>query len=116
MTQRDQDIRLHHMRDHAREALGLMHSLDQPAFERNRVLQLAIVHLLEIVGEAAARAPDEVKSQHPEIPWQQISGLRNRLIHGYDAVDLGIVWSVVKSDLPNLLIQLDSILGETGRR
>lgn len=98
------------MRDHSREALALAEGLDRSVLDHNRVLQLAIVHLLTIIGEAAARTPDPIKSEHPEIPWRDVSDLRNRLIQGYDTLDLNIVWSVLTGDLPVLLAQLDAIL------
>ncbi|NIV30544.1 MAG: DUF86 domain-containing protein, partial [Anaerolineae bacterium] len=66
--------------------------------------------LLEIVGEAANRVPRGVRARHPEIPWSQIEALRNRLIHGYNAVDLDILWQIVVHDLPPLAAALESIL------
>lgn len=116
MTRHDPDLRLRHMRSHGREALELVRGLDRVAFEENRVIQLAVVHLLEIVGEAAARTPDAMRSAYPDIPWRQTSDLRNRLIHGYDVIDLDIVWSVLAGDLPGLITRLDSILDATGER
>ena len=99
------------MLDHGREALGLMCSIDRVSFDGDRLLQLGVVRLLEIMGEAAARSPESVKRQHPSVPWREISDLRNRLIHGYDSIDLDIVWSILHDDLPALIVQLESILG-----
>ena len=53
-----------------------------------------MVRLLEIIGEAATRTPSSIKDQHPTIPWRRITGLRNRLVHAYDTVDIEIVWRV----------------------
>jgi len=58
----------------------------------NRVLELALVRLVEIVGEAANRLPIEDQSRYPSIPWKEIVGMRNRLVHGYDAIDLDVLW------------------------
>jgi len=113
LTQHDENLRLRHMLDHGREALTLIQGVHRRSFEGNRVLQLAIVHLLAIVGEAAARTPDPLKREHTEIPWRDISDLRNRLIHGYDTVDLEIVWTVLTVDLPELVSQLGAILDES---
>jgi uncharacterized protein with HEPN domain len=110
MTQHDEYLRLHHMRDHGREALELAREIDRTTFRRDRLRQLAIARLLEIVGEAAAQTTDEVRRRRPEIPWRDVSDLRNRLIHGYDTVDLDIVWSILSVDLPALVAQLDAIL------
>jgi uncharacterized protein with HEPN domain len=70
------------------------------------------VRLLEIVGEAASRVPPEDCARNPEIPWPKIVGLRSRLIHGYDAVDLDILWEIVDHDLPPLVSALETIMTE----
>src|ERR1035437_4222071 len=106
MSLREPLTALRQMRDHAREALDLLAGKSRADLDASRVLSLAIVRLLEIVGEAAGRVPDDVRQAHANIPWFQIVGLRNRLIHGYDQVDLDIVWAVVTSDLPALVAHL----------
>jgi uncharacterized protein with HEPN domain len=80
-------------------------------FPSNRVLELALVRLVEIVGEAANRLPIEDQSRYPSIPWKEIVGMRNRLVHGYDAIDLDVLWDTVRIDLPQLIEELESILG-----
>lgn len=75
--------------------------------DRDRLFNLALVRLLEIIGEAANRVPEENRSQIPGIPWPQIVSLRNRLIHGYDEVDFDILWRIVTHDLPQLIEVLD---------
>lgn len=74
------------------------------------MLNLGLVRLLEIVGEAASRISPDRRALHPEIPWTQIVGLRNRLIHGYDTVNFDILWSILTADLPPLVATLDNIL------
>ena len=74
------------------------------------MLELALTRLLEIVGEAANRVSEDMQQRHPEVPWRQIVGLRHRLIHGYDAVDLDILWDIVRYDLPLLIAALEEIL------
>src|SRR5215211_855003 len=111
MTQHDDDLRLRHMLDHGREALGLVRNIDKAAFQQDRLLQLGIVRLLEIVGEAASRTEVATRDQYPSIPWRRIIGLRNRLVHAYDMIDLGIVWSIVARDLPRLVEEFEKILG-----
>ncbi len=95
-------IRLQDMLDHACEATTLVHDRTRAALNIDRVLSLALVRLLEIVGEAANRIPAEVQDRYPEIPLREIIGLRNRLIHGYGAIDLDIVWRIITADLPAL--------------
>lgn len=72
----------------------------------DRQLNLSLVRLLEIIGEAANRVPAGIQSQYPEIPWPEIISLRNRLIHGYDSVDLDVVWQIIQKDLPPLIAAL----------
>ena len=74
------------------------------------MLNLSLVRLLEIVGEAANRVPLEERPRYPQIPWPQLISLRNRLIHGYDNVDFDILWQIVTRDLPVLVSELDGIV------
>lgn len=78
--------------------------------DRDRMLQLALVRLVEIVGEAAARVTPETQERFASIPWQQARGMRNRLIHGYDKVDLAVLWDTIQDDLPALILQLHEAL------
>jgi uncharacterized protein with HEPN domain len=80
------------------------------------MLSLALVRLLEIVGEAAYQTSKKVRDQHAAIPWPQIIGLRNRLIHGYDAVDLDILWQIIQEDLPPLIAELEKVLPPSSGR
>lgn len=94
------------MRDHAPEIAELLRGRSRGDLDSDRLLSLAVVRLLEIVGEAASRVPAEERARRPGIPWSSIVGLRNRLIHGYDDVDYDIVWEIATTDLPLLLSQL----------
>ena len=78
--------------------------------DRDRQLNLALVRLLEIVGEAANRVPQEQRARIAAVPWSQIVGMRNRLIHGYDEVDFDILWRIVTDDLPRLIEALEKAL------
>ncbi len=98
------------MLQHAREAVELARGKTRQDLEVDRLLQLALTRLVEVVGEAAARVSSERQAQHPEIPWRIIAGTRNRLIHGYDVVDLDVLWDTVAYDLPPLIAKLESIL------
>jgi uncharacterized protein with HEPN domain len=98
------------MRAAAREAMALAGGKVRADLDRDRLLNLALVRLLEIVGEAAARVTPALRGSHPEVPWPQIVGLRNRLIHGYDSVDFDILWAILTGDLPPLVAALDALL------
>ncbi|PKL65810.1 MAG: DUF86 domain-containing protein [Methanomicrobiales archaeon HGW-Methanomicrobiales-3] len=71
-------------------------------FQNNREKQFAIIHALEIIGEAAKQVPVSVRDEYPDIPWRDIAGMRDRLIHGYFSVNLERLWNTVLEDLPRL--------------
>ena len=110
MTQHNDMIRLRHMLDHAKEAAGLIAGKDKTELQHNRVLELALIRLVEIVGEASAKVSSETQAKYPSIPWPQVIGMRNRLIHGYDAVDLDVLWDTIEIDLPLLIAEIEKIL------
>ncbi len=113
MTRHDDEVRLRHMLDHAREARRMVQGKNRSALQNDRMLELALVRLIEIVGEAAARVSPEGCTRYPRIPWPEIVGMRNRLIHGYDQVDHDVLWDTIEYDLPPLISELEAIL-ETG--
>jgi uncharacterized protein with HEPN domain len=98
------------MLDHAKEAVDLLAGKEKAALASDRVLQLALVRLVEIVGEAANRLTVEDQFRYPSIPWREIVGMRNRLAHGYNAIDLNVLWDTVQVDLPQLIDELERIL------
>jgi len=100
------------MLDHTREAVAMIQGKKRQDLDRDRKLNLSLVRLLEIVGEAANRIPRQDRDRCADIPWSEIVGLRNRLIHGYDEVDFDILWQIVTEDLPPLVITLKKILSE----
>lgn len=78
--------------------------------ERDPVLRAALERFLEIVGEAAAKVSEATRRQMPDVPWREMVGMRNRLIHGYGDVDQRVVWRTVTEDLPSLTRQLEEAL------
>lgn len=82
MSVRDDRTSMLDMLSHGREAVDLLGDQDRAALGRDRVLQLAMTRLVEVIGEAANRVSNETQRRHPDIPWPQIVGMRNRLIHG----------------------------------
>ena len=75
--------------------LTFVEEMSRKAFEQDVKTQDAVVRRLEIIGEAARRLSAEYKAAHPEVAWRAVIGMRNRLIHGYDVVDLDVVWGVI---------------------
>jgi len=109
MPSHDTNVRLRHMLDAAREAVHMAQGKARADLDTDRPLNLSLVRLLEVVGEAASRVPVSERAQYSGIPWVQIVGLRNRLIHGYDNVDFDILWEIVTKDLPPLVADLEKI-------
>jgi|APSaa5957512622_1039677.scaffolds.fasta_scaffold78082_3 uncharacterized protein with HEPN domain len=110
MTQHDDIVRLHHMLDTAREAVAMIEGKERLDLPRERMLELSLIRLIEVAGEAAARVTHGGQAEYRSIPWQQVVGMRNRLIHGYDQVDLEILWDTIEDDFPPLITELEKIL------
>lgn len=110
MPQRDERVYLVHMLEAAREATAFLANGPKRHFLADRKLRLALERLIQMVGEAARCVPPETRSRHPAIPWADIVGMRNRLVHDYLRIDEEEVWSVVTRDLPSLIAELERIV------
>ena len=111
LTGRQTDA-LSHIADYARKAVEMSAETTLDQFAAHWRLRLAILKIVEIIGEAARRLGLEFEAAHPEILWRKIQGMRNRLVHGYDEVIDAVVWQTVTEDLPALLLQVEKILAE----
>ena len=98
------------MLSHANEAVELLGVMDREELGRTRVMQLALTRLVEIIGEAANRVTQVTIQKYPGIPWHQIIGMRNRLVHGYDIIEYDLLWDTVTNDLPPLIMALKKIV------
>jgi len=78
--------------------------------DTSRQLTISLVWLVGTIGEAATHIPPELRAAHPTVPWRQMVGMRHRLFHGYDQIDLDAVWATVTNDLPPLIADLERIL------
>ena len=94
----------------ARDAQSVVAQLTREQFQSSRIHQLASLKALETVGDAASRISDTFRSAHPEIPWREIIGMRNRLIHAYFKVDLDKVWETIQVGLPPLIERLQLLV------
>ena len=115
MSRHDPLVYILHMRDHAREAWDLTRDRSRADLDTDRMLNLALVRLLEVLGEASRRVPGDFRSRYPDVPWRDTSDLRNRLIHGYDQINFDLVWEVIENDLSPLIVQLETIIAENRR-
>jgi uncharacterized protein with HEPN domain len=79
-------------------------------FDGSEILQNAVMRLLEIIGEAARSISQDVKDAHPGIPWREIIGMRNRLIHEYFKIDADKVWDTVQDDIPALISMIEPLV------
>ena len=107
---RDDAVRVRHMLDAAREALTFAQGQTRSALEHNRMLLHSLVRCIEMIGEAATQVTTEFQQRHSSIPWPQIIGMRNRLIHAYFDVDIDRVWDTVHDDLPPLIAELETLI------
>ena len=103
-------IRIRHMRDAAQQALLFIQGETRRSLDENIMLVFALVKAIEIIGEAASQVSADFQEAHPQIPWQVIIGMRNRLIHAYFDVNLDIVWETVTEDLPPLIAELERLV------
>jgi uncharacterized protein with HEPN domain len=107
-------VRLRHMLDAAREMEALTSGMSRDDFKGDRVVSLAVVRLLEVLGEAASGVSEGLRSRHAKVPWSRMIAMRNRLIHGYYDLDLDIVWSTVSDDIPPLVRMLEDVVRAEG--
>ncbi len=117
MLPEDDRVRLQHMLDAARKAVRLAARRDREALDaEDDPLPHALVHLIAVIGEAASRVSVDTRSEFVELPWPDIVGMRNRLIHAYFDINLDILWATVQDRLPSLIRSLESLLasGESG--
>jgi uncharacterized protein with HEPN domain len=100
------------MLDSAKEAISFAKNRTRNDLDGDRMLTLSIVKSVEIIGEAASKVTEETRELIHEIPWSDITAMRNRLIHGYFDINLDIVWNTITDDLPHLISILDKIVSE----
>lgn len=106
----DDRLSLEQMLDTVRRIRAIMHGRSRDAFDADEVVQLAVLHLIQMLGEAASRVSAAFRGAHPEFPWRDMVGMRNRIVHGYDHVDPDIVWHVATDDLEVVLAALERVL------
>jgi len=107
-------VRLRHMLEASREAAAFACGNDRDSLKGDRVLMLAAVRCIEIIGEAASKISPELRLEYPQIRWADIVGMRNRLIHAYFDIDTDLVCDTLIDDLPRLIRDLEAIVPAEG--
>lgn len=109
MSQRDL-VYVGHMLDMARKAVGKTQGISREAYDADENLRLALIHLIQTIGEAARRVSPEFCKSHPDIRWADIVGMRHKVVHDYLGVDEDVVWRVATGDLHELIAALEPIV------
>jgi uncharacterized protein with HEPN domain len=111
MSKRDPLVLLEDIMKAIRKIRRYTSQMDHDAFLADELVIDGVARNLEIIGEAARQLPEEFRRNHAQIPWTQIAGLRNRIVHDYFGLDLEIIWEIIEHDLPELEKQVCALQG-----
>uniref|UniRef100_A0A7J3M3C7 DUF86 domain-containing protein n=1 Tax=Archaeoglobus fulgidus TaxID=2234 RepID=A0A7J3M3C7_ARCFL len=93
-----------------KDAMSFVEGMDYEDFAKDKRTAYAVIRAIEVIGEAVKKVPISVRKRYPEIPWKEMAGMRDKVIHEYFGVDLRIIWKTVKEDIPNLRPLFEKIL------
>ncbi len=100
---------LRDMLENAQRAIQFTAGMDYETFAKDDKTIYAVIRAVEIIGEAAANIPEKVRSEYPGIPWREVKGMRNKLVHHYFGINVEVVWQTIHEDLPILIDALKNI-------
>jgi len=96
--------------DAINKGISFINKMSYEEFKEDEKTQFALIRVIEILGEASKKIPSEIKSQNPSIPWREMSGMRDLLIHDYFGVNIEVIWETVKNDLPELKEKVQNLI------
>lgn len=108
----DDRIRLRHMADALHAAIRFTAGRQRGDLDTDRMLAFALVHAIQVVGEAAGRVTDATRDAHPRVPWAAMIGMRHRLVHAYFDIDADILWTTATEAVPALLKQIEPLVAD----
>jgi uncharacterized protein with HEPN domain len=108
--EKDESVYLQHILDAIAKIESYLSGVNEAAFSHQSMVQDAVIRQLEIIGEAVKRISLGLRSRQPHIPWQDVAGMRDKLIHDYFGVDLEKVWLTAKDDLPGVKRAVEDLL------
>lgn len=103
-------IYIYHIRDSIVKVIDYTNSVEETGFKSNPMMQDAVIRQIEVIGEASSKLSKIFRDKYNQIPWKNIVGMRNKLIHDYFGVDISAVWETVKNDIPLLKKEIDSLI------
>lgn len=110
MTQHNDLLYLRHMFEAAQKAQLFLKDKTRQDYDGDEVLRIALIHLVQTIGEAARNVSPIMQARYPGVPWKQIMGIRHRIVHNYAEVDEDVIWKTITHDLPPLTRALERIL------
>lgn len=110
---KDEFTYLRHILERLNKIIEFTKDMDDQDFLNNNLVQEAVIRQFEVIGEATKKISSEFRNNYPTVPWKDMAGMRDKLIHGYEGVDYWIVWETVINDVPKIKDEIEKIINST---
>lgn len=107
---------LQDMLENSQRAIRFVKGMKYKEFEKDEKTLYAVIRAVEIIGEAAGSIPEDVRSKYPDIPWRDVRGMRNKLVHQYFGINMKVVWQTIREDLPAIISALKKIIKQENEK